>query len=350
MLVLIAINHSPFWIRIYTEEFVGYVSAAEGFVFVSAFLAGMVFAGQERRGGFPDAARHSLRRSWQIYKAQLILLASLLLLSLAFQPHLAGVADFIRPLLEHPVGAGLAAAVLLYQPTLLDILPMYVVFSLLTPVAFRVARRFGWGVVLGGGVALWVGSLFELRETLFAPFQGIPYIKPGAFDLFAWQLIWISGVWFGQRWASDAQPLRARWLDVTALLVAGLFLFLHWNWYWGEVFVTRSNWWMFDKWELGPARLLNLAALAWLVALVSPLLEKIEPRLRWFSLIGRHMLPVFCTQIAFSVLLNGVSANLRDDPPEIAIWLTLQVACAFGLALALEGRAQTHEKAPITHQ
>ena len=49
MLVLIAINHSPFWIRIYTEEFVGYVSAAEGFVFVSAFLAGMVFAGQERR-------------------------------------------------------------------------------------------------------------------------------------------------------------------------------------------------------------------------------------------------------------------------------------------------------------
>ncbi len=115
-----------------------------------------------------------------------------------------------------------------------------------------------------------------------------------------------------------------------------------------EVFVTSAQWWMFDKWELGPARVLNFAAIAWLFVLTSPWLERIEPHLHWFSLIGRHMLPVFCTQIAFSLLLNGVSQNLRDDPPEIAVWLTLQVACAFGLALALEGRKPFQPAPPPT--
>ena len=345
MLILISINHSPFWIKAYTEEFVGYVSAAEGFVFVSAFLAGIVFTRTEHGKGFPVAAKASFRRAWQIYVAQLLLLGALLFLSVAFHPHLAGMTEFIRPFLEAPISAGVAAAFLLYRPSLLDILPMYVLFSILTPFVFYIARRFGWGVVLSGGAILWAASQFGLRQMLFGPVQELPFVRLGAFDLFAWQIIWCFGLWLGTRWQTGQRVPEFRLLNGLAVLVAVLFLVLRWNWHLGEDFVTGSGWWLFAKWGLGPARILNFAALAWIVVLLRPWLDRLEPYVRWFSLIGRHILPVFCTQIALSVLLNGASANLRDDPLEIATWLTLQVACAFVLALALESRTPTGKHA-----
>lgn len=338
MLILIAINHSPFWIRSYTEEFIGFVSAAEGFVFVSAFLAGMLFARREERTGFSDAAVSSLRRSLRIYQAHLLLLAFVFLLARYFLPQMEGVAERIRPLSENPLAAGLAGVLLLFQPALLDILPLYVVFSLITPAAFRIARFGGWSPVLLLCGALWFWSHFDLKENLFAPGHGLAFINPGAFDLFAWQFLWVTGLWLGQRFEEGERSLRARWIDHAALVVAAFFLVLRWNYAAREIFISDDNWWMFNKWQLGPLRVLNFAALAWLTSLIIPWLERCEPALRWFSLIGRHMLPVFCTQIAFSVLLNGVSPTLRDDPGEIAGWLCLQVACAFGLALALERR------------
>lgn len=341
MLILIAVNHSPFWIRVYTEEFVGFVSAAEGFVFVSAFLAGMLFARREDRAGFSDAARSSLRRSVRIYQAHLILLAFLFLLARYFLPQMEGIDHLMQPIANTPVAAGVAGLLLLFQPSLHDILPLYVVFSLLTPAAFRIAYWTGaWAPVLCLSWSLWFWSHFDLKENLFAPGHGLAFINPGAFDLFAWQAIWITGLWLGQRFEEGERNLRAHWLTYAALLLAAFFFSIRWLTPVRETFLTDANWWMFSKWQLGPLRVLNFAALAWLVSRAMPRLETWEPRLHWFSLIGRHMLPVFCTQIAFSVLLNGVSYTLRDDPTEIVAWLGLQVACAFGLAIVLEGRAQ----------
>lgn len=349
MLVLIAVNHSPFWVRKYTEEFVGYVSAAEGFVFVSAFLAGKLFARREDRAGFSDAAKSSLKRSLRIYQAHLLLLAFLFLLAHTFLPHLDGIDRLTRPIVDNPFAAGLSGLMLLFQPSLLDILPIYVVFSLLTPAAFRLARYCGtWAPVLCLSASLWFWSHFDLKENLFAPGKDISFINPGAFDLFAWQAIWIAGLWLGKRHEDAAWTLRAIWVTWAAAAIAALFFLLHWCEPLREAFVTDANWWMFSKWQLGPLRVANFAALAWLVACAVPWLERLEPRLRWFSLIGRHMLPVFCTQIAFSVLLNGVSPSLRDDPHEIAGWLILQVACAFGLAIALEGRKRTESASTPT--
>ncbi|MBS0659247.1 MAG: OpgC domain-containing protein [Verrucomicrobia bacterium] len=340
MLVLIAINHSPFWVRKYTEEFVGYVSAAEGFVFVSAFLSGKLFSRREERAGFSDAVWSSLQRSIRIYQAHLILLAFLFLLAHAFLAHLDGIHHLMHPIVQNPAGAGVAGVLLLFQPALLDILPLYVVFSLLTPAAFRLARYCGtWAPVLCLSWALWFWSHFDLKENLFAAGKDIAFINPGAFDLFAWQAIWLTGLWLGQRHEEGAFVLRARWITWAAAACAGFFFVLHWWEPLREAVVTDANWWMFNKWQLGPLRVANFAALAWLVTGLVPWLERLEPRLRWFSLIGRHMLPVFCSQIAFSVLLNGVSPSLRDDPHEIFGWLTLQVSCAFALAIALERKA-----------
>ena len=47
---------------------------------------------------------------------------------------------------------------LIYCPPLLDILPMYVIFLFLTPVALAVAVRYGWRWILAGSGLLWLAA------------------------------------------------------------------------------------------------------------------------------------------------------------------------------------------------
>src|SRR5208282_6415728 len=73
--------------------------------------------------------------------------------------------------------------------------------------------------------------------------------------------------------------------------------------------------WLFDKWHLGPLRLINFAVAASVTATFLKYLNRWEAPLRPFSLIGRHMLPVFCSQICVSVLLIGrMESGLTIEP------------------------------------
>jgi hypothetical protein len=74
---------------------------------------------------------------------------------------------------------------------------------------------------------------------------------------------------------------------------------LGWRW---EAVYTGATWashtWWLDTWHLGPLRLLNFTATAGLISTVLNPLERWQGLLRPLSLIGRHMLPIFCLQIA----------------------------------------------------
>lgn len=121
--------------------------------------------------------------------------------------------------------AVLDAALLIYRPPLLDILPMYIIFLVLTPLALRIGQKLGWKFAMGGSLGLWVLAQFGLRQTswqLMNRYFGleIPLNEMGAFDLWAWQLMWLVGLWMGIRWAKDQlDPLPvARRLTVPACL------------------------------------------------------------------------------------------------------------------------------------
>ena len=95
------------------------------------------------------------------------------------------------------------ALLLIYEPALLDILPMYIFFMLLSPWVLAFALRHGWdrrdggerrpvgaGAVrarrmahgLGGGIVGAAGALWG---------DGLP------FNTFAWQFLWFAGFWMG---------------------------------------------------------------------------------------------------------------------------------------------------------
>jgi hypothetical protein len=118
----------------------------------------------------------------------------------------------------------------------------------------------------------------------------------GSFDLWAWQFLWLVGVWVGVSWAKDEFPLArfAKRLTVPALLAVAALLAMR---YANQSFELGSYEIAFDKWHLGVVRLIDFTALGVLLirarSYVQPL--SIKP----LVLLGQSSLQVFCTHLVF---------------------------------------------------
>ncbi len=70
MLVLMTVTHLPTRISMPLGQPFGYVSAAEGFVLLSAYMAGLVYGRVAYRQGVPQMRRAFWRRALTIYGCQ----------------------------------------------------------------------------------------------------------------------------------------------------------------------------------------------------------------------------------------------------------------------------------------
>jgi len=341
MLIWMTLTHLPTHASFYSNQTFGFVSAAEGFIFLSAFLSGRVFGRKLDESGFAPVLRRLFGRAGRLYAYHLFLLA-IAFTAVAIvavhtqQPSLQGLVDFY---LAHPVRGVLASVLLIYRPPLLDILPMYILFLFGTPVILLVGKRKGWSWVLVPSVAVWVGAQFGLRYAAYTwtcrlTGVDIPFNALGAFDLYGWQLLWVSGVWIG----SGGLSVRSAWTEsrltiACAAAIAVLFFYVRHSYLWTDL--NAAPWIPFtDKWHLGLFRLLNFAAFCILFSAVQPLLS------RWLPIpplvtLGRASLEVFCAHllICFEALaLFGDGTNL-GVAPQIALIVASVVA------LYLVGRA-----------
>ena len=235
---------------------------------------------------------------------------------------------------------------LLFRPPLMDILPMYILFSLLTPAAFWAARRWGWRTVLLVSLSAWFVAQAHVRDMLLNNFKDLPFIQLGPFDLLAWQLLWVGGLFVGKRFQEN-KALQPRSRSLRLLLLILAMAFLVWRWCsiaFGPDPVTRT--WLLDKWHLGPLRLINFFVAASVIATFLKYLTRWEMPLRPLFLIGRHMLPVFCSQICLSVLLIGRtdSGSLTAEPLTSGLVLC-QLLAAPLFAWFLEWRSVTKDLA-----
>jgi hypothetical protein len=314
-LVLIVINHTPNPLRAFTDQPFGFFSAAEGFVFVSAFLAGMVFLKRLQRDGLTAASAASVRRAKKLYFAHATTVGIAFLLGGILFSSLPGFHNMLAPVKEMPVRATAASLVLLYQPPLLDILPLYIVFSLATPLVFYLAKRSSWTVCLLISALLWVLSWFGLRGLVLSWLAAFPVLDPGAFDPFAWQFLWVVGLYCGQSAASGKALLPPTKTNLWLLgsLTIGLLLLRHVTLPPGSDLGQPT--WLISKWTLGPLRLLNFLIAGWsffhLMSRIRSILELMKPLL----LIGENTLPIFCFQLCVSILVIGLIDSF--DVPEV---------------------------------
>jgi hypothetical protein len=320
LLLMMSVDHSPSSLRRFTDQPLGFFSTAECFVFVSAFLAGMLFRKRAEKLGFAAARSSSIHRAGRIYRAHLVTLFFAFVLGSFFLSELSGIRSLLDHYLMNPWAAIGGSLALLFRPPLMDILPMYVLFSLLTPAAFGAAQRWGWKAVLFVSFSAWIIAQTHVRDMLVTASKDYSFVQLGPFDLFAWQLLWVGGLFIGQRFLENKALLPAPHL-LRPLLLFSAIAFLFWRWTSitsGPDPITQT--WLFDKWHLGPLRVINFVVAASVTATLLKYINRWEAPLRPFSLIGRHMLPVFCSQICLSVLLIGrTESGLTIEPITTAL-------------------------------
>ena len=140
LLLMMSVDHSPSSLRRFTDQPLGFFSTAECFVFVSAFLAGMLFRKRAEKLGFAAARSSSIHRAGRIYRAHLVTLSFAFVLGSFFLSELPGIRNLLDRYLMDPWAAIGGSLMLLFRPPLMDILPMYVLFSFLTTAAFEAAQ------------------------------------------------------------------------------------------------------------------------------------------------------------------------------------------------------------------
>lgn len=326
MLVLMTLTHLPTRLTSPLGQPFGFVSAAEGFVLLSAYMAGLVYTRVARKKGL-GAMRsifwHRTRKVYASHTATLLFLFTVIA-AIGVRLDQPAVKDLMSFYLAHPVTALGTGLLLIYTPPLLDILPMYIFFMLLSPwlVAHALRRRSWRGILVVSGAA-WVLAQFGLGRWVYdavAAVTGlrVPFQETGSFATFSWQLLWVWGLWMGaSRTAEQARPfVFPGWAVVPAVLVA--LTGLVWRHHEGQApfGADESLNMLFDKWLLGPLRLLDLVALVIVTIRFGPWLKARIPRPRWLETLGGASLPVFCTHLVVVLLvLAFFGAN-----PELHAW------------------------------
>jgi len=348
MLVLMALTHLPTRFSDPFGQPFGFVSAAEGFVFLSAYMAGDIYTRRNDKRGEAEMKSAFWRRALKLYVIQVALLVfafSVIALAgaLAHQSAVTNLLDFY---FQRPLTALAASLLLLYNPPLLDILPMYVLFMLLSPVALLHGLRHGWTLLMAASVALWLLAQFDVGASLHEAAVlwlalPVPLAQTGAFDVLAWQLLWMLGLWMGAQDARGESPVTPfpRWLLRTAIAVA--LICLAWRHAIGQApFGGHAELnLMFDKWQLGPLRLIDFFALLVLVLHFGPRVKAALPRMTVLETLGRAALPVFCAHlVAVLVALAWVGQVTPERPWSVdLVVLFASLAAMWLVALAVEG-------------
>ena len=306
MLVWITCTHLPTIASTYVNQPFGFVSAAEGFIFLSALFTGRIYYRLAQHDGYRPMTLKLWARTLRLYLYHGLLLAFVFLVAVPIASR--GDRPGLHNLLNFYFNAGARRAVteaflMIYRPPLLDILPMYIIFLVFTSVALLVARTVPWKTILATAFVIWLMAQFGFRAHEHAIVSKIiptriPLNEMGSFDLWAWQFLWIAGIYLGVRWGRGDLNIGA-WanrLTIPSIVVAAALFELR-----RALANTGGDLGsfegLFDKWHLGPIRLMNFAAVAILLILLQPILKPLALRpLVW---LGQASLQVFCVHLLF---------------------------------------------------
>jgi hypothetical protein len=324
-LVLMVLAHLPTSFAVRLDQPFGYVSSAEGFVFLSAFLAGQVYTERARKRGLQAMRKALWRRVAKLYcyQAGLLIFAFTAIAAIGVANHEQAVRNLLSFYFQDPKTALWSGFVLLYNPPLLDILPIYVMFMAATPLVLSYALRRGWMLPMALGLGTWLLAQFGLREIAYnaaVAATGLkePLSATGAFDIFAWQFLWLIGLRMGSIQVTEPQPPRQPlppW-SIGIALTMGIILLI-WRHLIGQVPFMGGNEHLnllFDKWHLGPFRLLNFCALLVLTLHYGPGVRR-WIQVRFLVRLGEASLAVFCGHLVLCLLMLGIIGDRLGQVP-----------------------------------
>ena len=293
----------------FTTKYIGLSDSAELFVFLSGFaMAGMFMAKFLHRPVM--AAPYAVSRAFTLYIHHITAFVVIASLACAYRTYAgSSVMErdlFIRPFFVATETVLPKLATLAYLPPLMDILPLYILLTLLVGVLFWLFTD-RWKLYVAFAVVVWLIA-WATGFTL----SSYPDTRLWTFNPFAWQAVFLAG--FATYLAKDTSWLQRAVASRTALalsvlmLIIGVFAAAPWATLglleWRPLtFVTDHA----DKANASPIRLLHFLALA----IIATTFVKRDNRLgetrfgRAMILIGRRSLPMFVISTVFAAISHG---------------------------------------------
>jgi hypothetical protein len=329
----------------FTLQSAGLSDAAEIFILISGYAAGMVYGGVCERQGLLWASARIYHRVWQLYVAH----AFLFMLFLATVAHSASrlnsalfaeelrAADFLK----EPDVAVVKALTLQFQPAFMDILPLYIVLLAALPLALAGFLRWPAAVLAASGL-LWLSA--QLFDGVALPAYPGPD-HTWFFNPFAWQALFFLSAWLGWRGRRGLPGwVHGRWILILAVAISlGAFVVrtsstLHQLTESVPALFVNELWPLASKTDLGPVRFVNVLALALLVArLVQPQASYLAgPVARPFVRCGRHSLHVFCLGILLAVIGRLVIDEYVGGGAMLIATAALGIAIMIGMASLMD--------------
>ncbi len=357
------------------HHYFGWVEDAQGFIFISGLVVGMVYGGRLIGNGFGTVARQIWRRMRSIYLHHAALIAVFLMAAALFT-QVGRDTLILAPYQTQPWSFGAASLALVSASEHMGILPMYIFFLASAPFVLWTLHQGHWRAVMLTSAALWalgqtgLGDAMADGVTAWFGARGIALQLGLFFNLLAWQVIFCAGLTFGYLYRAGQLDLTwltttyaTRWAILGALLVLAFGIFdriVYWELispaFSREVlsFAVRA--------DLSLLHLANFAVdlyvVAWLVIagphcglpLVAALARLTRNVLCWGPLVmlGQHALRLFTYHLlcvyAVALALNGRAV----DELTATLVVLSSVALLFGLGAFEQWRRQRTSLAPAS--
>jgi hypothetical protein len=317
-LFFIFIDHIPENVLSYfTLRSVAFNDAAEVFIFISGYTAALVYGQSLREKGRLYATAQIYRRVWQLYVAHIFLFViftaevsyAILVLHNPMYSEEMGVGDFLK----EPHLAIIRALLLAFQPTFLDILPLYIVLLASFPLVLVLLERCWFlPLVLSGAIyALTLSHGWALHTQ---PSHHVWFFNP-----LAWQFLFVIGATAGHSRITPHRPWRTSpWIGRSAIALTLVIAAVNLSWTLHQIYepipplFVKLLWNISrDKTNLAPLRLFSflVSAIA-MMSIVRP--DTVFLRSAWarpIIMCGQQSLYIFCLGILLSVLGHFVLAE-----------------------------------------
>ncbi len=335
-LIFIFVDHIPENILSYlTLQAVAFFDAAEVFIFISGFTAALVYGRRLASKGALYATAQVLRRAWQLYVAHIFLfvlfIAEVSYTATTFKNPMYNEEMRVADFLDEPHIAVIKALLLEFQPTFLDILPLYILMLVIFPAILLGMQRHRLLVLVPSAIVYLAVQIFDIPVPAY-PEGHVWYFNP-----LAWQFLFVAGAVLGNRTAqgeSFAALLRLAYPVAAAVFAAALVVKVSWTLHgvW-EPFpgLFLKELWPVNKNNLSPLRLVTFFALVLLVATLVPRQARFlgSAAARPLVRCGQQSLEIFCLGILLSALGHFV---LAEYDSAIAMQLAVNAA---GIAVML---------------
>ncbi len=325
MLVVMTLDHTSLYTFRATFSPIGFFGAAIGFVFLSGYVFGLVYS------RYLDKPKYlfekSYKRIWVLYKYHFGILVVIIFIDLLFmmlfdkQP----IPSDITAMYHSPKKI-LEFVFLLYQPHYFDILPFYIVFLVFSPIVLLGFSRGYTKTILGISFFIWAIFQIPYLQTRYDGGQYALDINLGVFNLFAWQFLFVIGLFLGYKKNMAEQIVKytkGRWIAIFIIAVSIIVIRQ----------VGQEKDWDFvynllhDRKHLSAIRIISFLIILYLVGGISKFLD--VKKTNYLAFLGRYSIEVFAFHI-FIVYLMERAGDLSTTLSK-----SVQILIAVGLVISL---------------